>query len=363
LKKTKIFIDIFYYKTALSGIKTYIEELLSAVKDHGSNEVDYVISHDISKMDNNQFFINSKFRLVRWIFQLRYLIWKQLFLPIILYKKKIDYLICPDYVAPILSPSKKIVVIHDNLFWKYPQNYPRLWRKYFIGLIKAGIDKKTQIVTTSNYSKDGLSDFFKKNSIKSIYQSSEDTSSNVNTNNKKYITHIGTFERRKDLLTLVKAYKKIIDNGHCKYDLVLAGSTFINGSHKVYNEIINYINEHGLEKKVIIPGYISKNEILKLYSESIVYVFPSIDEGFGIPLIEAMKSGVPVICSDIEIFKEIGRDSVLYFKVGDENDLFEKLRTLLNNEELRKDLINSGKQNIKRFNRKNFIKEFEKIYK
>ena len=76
-----------------------------------------------------------------------------------------------------------------------------------------------------------------------------------------------------------------------------------------------------------------------------------------------MKSGVPVICSDIKIFKEIGKASALYFKTGDENDLFEKLRTLLNNEELRKDLINSGKQNIKRFNRKNFIKEFEKIYK
>jgi len=363
LKKTKIFIDIFYYKTALSGIKTYIEELLSAVKDHGSNEVDYVISHDISKMNNNQFFINSKFRLVRWIFQLRYLIWKQLFLPIILKRKKIDYVICPDYVVPMICSSKKIVVIHDNLFWKYPQNYPRLWRKYFIGLIKAGIDKKTQIVTTSNYSKDGLSDFFKKHSIKSIYQSSENASSNIKPYSKKYITHVGTFERRKDLLTLVKAYKKIIDNGHCEYDLVLAGSTFINGSHKVYNEITNYINEHGLEKKVIIPGYISKNEILKLYSESIVYVFPSIDEGFGIPLIEAMKSGIPVICSDIEIFKEIGKDSTLYFKVGDENDLFEKLRTLLKNEELRKDLINSGKQNIKRFNRKNFIKEFEKICK
>ena len=273
MKKTKVFIDIFYYKTALSGIKTYIEELLSAVKDHGSNEVDYVISHDISKMNNNQFFINSKFRLVRWIFQLRYLIWKQLFLPIILKRKEIDYVICTDYVVPMICPSKKIVVIHDNLFWKYPQNYPRLWRKYFIGLIKAGIDKKTQIVTTSNYSKDGLSDFFKKDSIKSIYQSSEDASSNVNTHSKKYITHIGTFERRKDLLTLVKAYKKIIDNGQSEYDLVLAGSTFINGSYKVYNEIINYINEYGLENKVIIPGYIPRNEVIKLYSESIVYVF------------------------------------------------------------------------------------------
>ncbi len=363
MKKTKIFIDIFYYKTALSGIKTYIEELLSAVKDHGSNEVDYVISHDISRMYNNQLFINSKFRLVRWIFQLKYIIWKQLFLPIILYRKKIDYLICPDYVVPIICTSKKIVVIHDNLFWKYPYNYSPLWRKYFTWLIKAGIDKKTQIVTTSNYSKDGLSDFFKEDIIKSIYQSSENTFSDIKTYNKKYITHVGTFERRKDLLTLVKAYKKIIDNGHCEYDLVLAGSTFINGSHIVYDEIKNYINEHGLEKNIIIPGYISRNMINKFYSESIVYVFPSIDEGFGIPLIEAMKFGVPVICSDIEIFKEIGKDSALYFKVGDENDLFEKLKTLLKNEELRKDLIICGKQNIKRFNRKNFIKEFEKIYK
>jgi len=363
LKKTKVFIDIFYYKTALSGLKTYIEELLSAVKEHGNNEIEYVISHDISKMANNQFFINSKFRLVRWVFQLRYLIWKQLFLPIILKRKKIDYVICPDYVVPMICSSKKIVVIHDNLFWKYPQNYPLLWRKYFIRLIKAGIDKKTQIVTTSNYSKDGLSDFFKKDNIKLIYQSSENAYRNIKPYSKKYIIHVGTFERRKDLLTLVKAYKKIIDNGHNDYDLVLAGATFINGSHVVYNEIKNYINEQGLEKKVIIPGYISKNEIVKLYSESIVYVFPSIDEGFGIPLIEAMKSGVPVLCSDIEIFKEIGKDSALYFKVGDENDLFEKLRTLLKNEELRKDLINSGKQNIKRFNRKNFIKEFEKICK
>ena len=131
MKKTKVFIDIFYYKTALSGLKTYIEELLYAVKEHGSDEIEYVISHDISKMANNQFFINSKFRLVRWVFQFRYLLWKQLTLPVLLHKKKIDYVICPDYIAPILCKSKKIVVVHDNLFWKYPQNYPKIWRKYF----------------------------------------------------------------------------------------------------------------------------------------------------------------------------------------------------------------------------------------
>ncbi len=363
MKKTKVFIDIFYYKAALSGLKTYIEELIYAVKDHGSNDIDYLISHDISKMLNNQFFINSQFRIIRWIYQFRYLLWKQLFLPALLYKNKIDYVICPDYVAPIFCPSKKIVVIHDNLFWKYPQNYPILWRKYFIGLINAGITKRTEIVTTSNYSKNGLSKIFKNNIIKSIYQSSNTNSSGLINSKKIYITHIGTFEKRKDLMTLVKAYKKLIDNKFIDYKLVLAGAKNLNGYGRLYFNIKNYIDKYDLNDYICIPGYLNNKEIKKLYSESIIYVFPSEDEGFGIPIIEAMKSEIPIICSDIEIFKEIGKNSTLYFEVGNHNDLYEKLKNLINDKNLRKNLIRSGKENVLVFNRNNFIKEFEKIYK
>ncbi len=362
MKKTKVLIDIFYYKTALSGIKTYIEEILLAAKDHGSNDIDYIFSHDISKMVNNQFFINSKYRLVRWIFQFRYFLWKQLFLPILLLRKKVDYVICPDYVAPILCSSKKIVVIHDNLFWKYPQNYSKLWRKYFTWLIKAGIDKKTKIVTTSKYSRNGLSTIFKDIKIKSIYQSSNNNCSGIKKSKKKYITHIGTFEKRKDLMTLVKAFKKLIENEYLNYKLVLAGAKNLNGYGRLYFEIKNYIQNNNLSDYIETPGYLKVKEIKKLYSESLIYVFPSLDEGFGIPIIESMNSDVPIICSDIEIFKEIGKDSALYFKAGNHNDLYKKLNILINDDDLRKNLVKLGKKNVKRFNRSNFIKEFEKIY-
>ena len=362
MKKTKVLIDIFYYKTALSGIKTYIEEILLAAKDHGSNDIDYIFSHDISKMVNNQFFINSKYRLVRWIFQFRYFLWKQLFLPILLLRKKVDYVICPDYVAPILCSSKKIVVIHDNLFWKYPQNYSKLWRKYFTWLIKAGIDKKTKIVTTSKYSRNGLSNIFKDIKIKSIYQSSNTNCSGIKKSKKKYITHIGTFEKRKDLMTLVKAFKKLIENEYLNYKLVLAGAKNLNGYDRLYFEIKNYIQNNNLSDYIETPGYLKVKDIKKLYSESLIYVFPSLDEGFGIPIIESMKSDVPIICSDIEIFKEIGKDSALYFKAGNHNDLYKKLNILINDDDLRKNLVKLGKKNVKRFNRSNFIKEFEKIY-
>jgi len=362
LKKTKVFIDIFYYKAALSGIKTYIAELTSAAKDHGSNKIEYVISHDISKIVNNQFFVNSRFKLVRWIFQIRYIFWKQIFLPIILYRNKIDYIICPDYIAPAICPSKKIVVIHDNLFWKYPLNYPKLWRKYFVKLIEIGIDNETQIVTTSNYSKIGLSKIFKNSSIKPIYQSSEYYIDRINCNEKIYITHIGTFEKRKDLMTLVKAFQNVINSGYLNIKLVLAGSIQINGSNDIYLEIKSFVKNNKLEDFVEIPGYLKKQDVKELLSKTLIYVFPSLDEGFGIPLIEAMNSDIPVVCSDIEIFKEIGKNSVLYFKASDANDLSKQIIKILNDNKLQSKLIKAGKTNVKKFNRKNFISSFEKLF-
>ena len=70
LGKIKVYIDVFYYITALSGIKTYIEELVDGLNKYGRKDVEYTFSHDIYKLKNNQFFINSRFRLVRWVFQI-----------------------------------------------------------------------------------------------------------------------------------------------------------------------------------------------------------------------------------------------------------------------------------------------------
>ncbi len=362
MKKTKVYIDVFYYKTALSGIKTYIEELVQGINKYGRKDVEYIFSHDIEKLKNRQFFINSKYRLVRWVFQLRYLFWKQIILPVKLLSNSADVLICPDYVAPILSPTKKIVVIHDNLFWKYPFNYPMLWRSYFIKLIKLGLSNNSEIVTTSKYSKKGLKNIFK-NKISYIYQSSERVYfKNTTEISNDYILHIGTFEKRKDLLTLVKAFKLLKENTKSNLKLVLAGSKNFNGNKQIYKEIKRYILKNNLFSSVIIPGYINKKQAIYYFNNAFTYVFPSIDEGFGIPLIEAMRAQVPVICSDIEVFKEIGDDSVIYFKKQDYNDLYNKLKFILANKSTILDLISKGTKRANLFNQKNFIEGFEKLY-
>ena len=354
---------MFYYKTALSGLKTYIEELVSASKIHGSDEIEYIFSHDLKKIKNNQFFINPKFKIIRWIFQLRYLVWKQIILPTKLLINKVDIVICPDYVAPIFCCSKKIVVIHDNLFWKYPKNYPRIWRYYYTKLIQWGLNSQSIIITTSNYSKLGLLPLFKKNKIYPVYQSSENFSiQQTNENGKKYILHIGTYERRKNLLTLIKAFKILKEELKVNCKLVLAGSTYINGDNKVLLKIEKYIAENNLFNSILMPGYIDKKKALYFYNNSLMYVFPSIDEGFGIPLIEALSLRVPVICSDIPIFREIAANSVLYFETQNEINLLEKMKELIQSEELSKKLVLKGLERVKKFNRYNFIKDLEKTY-
>ena len=370
MKKVRVFVDVYYFKAALSGIKTYIHEFNQASIKYGSKDIEYLFSHDLEKFKNNLIFINSKNRLVRWLFQFNYFIWKQIILPLKLLYFKADYLICPDYIAPKLTfKTKKIIVIHDSLFWDYPKNYSSLWRKYFLFLLELGINNKTKIVTTSNYSKTNLKDRLKtKTTINYVYQSSKKpqiftkkTLSSLRLP-KSYILHIGSFEKRKDLLTLVKAFcdlKKNQSNKNLK--LILAGAVTVNGNKKVYNKIKSFIDNNNLDSDVIFPNFISNEDLSIYYKNALVYVFPSIDEGFGIPIIESFSYSTPVVCSNIPVFKEIGNDAVVYFEKGNFISLSEKIQELINSKELREKFVAKGEVQLKNFSRKKFIEGFENI--
>ena len=226
MKKITVLVDVFYLKAAVAGIGSYIRELEASCKDHGSDNFNYVFSHDINKLVGNSVFLNSNNRIIRWIFQIRYLIYKQVQLPLKILFSNADYVICPDYIAPYFTfKAKRITVLHDSLFWDQKNNYSVLWRKYFISLINLGINRRLKLVTTSNYSKKNLIKIFGNNrNINFVYQSfnfHKTTSSNYKTP-ENYLLHIGSFEKRKDLITLVKAFKLVNDPN---LKLVLGRST------------------------------------------------------------------------------------------------------------------------------------------
>jgi glycosyltransferase involved in cell wall biosynthesis len=287
------------------------------------------------------------------------LIYKQIQLPLKILFYNADYVICPDYIAPYFTfKAKRVTVLHDSLFWDYKKNYSFLWNKYFISLINLGINSRTQIITTSNYSKKNLIKILGSDkSISYVYQSFNfhKTSSSNYITPKNYLLHIGSFEKRKDLITLVKAFR-LVDDSNLK--LVLAGAKIINGNSEVLNEIKTFIVQNKLEDKVILAGYVSKEEASILYKNARIYVFPSLDEGFGIPVLEALSFSIPVICSDIDVFKEVGGEYVEYFKVGDFISLSKKVTSILKSKNLKQ---KNNIMHLNKFSRKNFIKGFEEI--
>ena len=370
MAKLKVLIDVYYFKSALSGIRTYILELKIAAEKYGSENIEYVFSHDLNKLSNKHFFLNSKYKLIRWLFHLKYLIWKQLILPFKLLWYKPDYLICPDYVSPIFSfNTRKLTVIHDSMFWDHSVDYNLIWRKYFTTLIELGINHKTHIITTSNYSKATLKLVINKsNLIDVVYQSFErNLEESIKLNNgiqlpEKYIFHIGSFEKRKDLITLVKAFHLIKKNGaNKKLKLILAGAKVFNGNHYVLNEINKYILNNNLENEILLLDYINKELADFYFKNAFIYAFPSFNEGFGIPIIEAFSYSLPIVCSDIPVFKEIGNEAVSFFEVKNFLSLSKKIQELIDSKIYRTELIDKGNNQLMKFSRKNFIQGFEDI--
>ena len=359
MKKITVLVDLYYLKAAVAGIGSYIRELEASCKDHGSDRIKYIFTHDINKLVGKAIFLNSNNKIIRWTFQIRYLIYKQIQLPLKILFYNADYVICPDYIAPYFTfKAKRVTVLHDSLFWDNKKNYSFLWNKYFISLINLGINSRTQIITTSNYSKKNLIKILGSDkSISYVYQSFNfhKTSSSNYITPKNYLLHIGSFEKRKDLITLVKGFR-LVDDSNLK--LVLAGAQIVNGNSEVLNEIKTFIVQNKLEDKVILAGYVSKEEASILYKNARIYVFPSLDEGFGIPILEALSFSIPVICSDIDVFKEVGGEYVEYFRVGDFISLSKKITSILKSKNLKQ---KNNIMHLNKFSRKNFIKGFEEI--
>jgi len=369
-QKIKVFIDTFYYQAALSGIRTYINELVLGAKNSKNKNIEYIFSHDINHWDKNHKFLNPKNRLFRLYFHLYYFFWKQIILPFKILKHKPNVLICPDYVAPLWRlKTLKLCVIHDTLFWDYPKNYNRLWRKYYTKLISLGLRGNSSVVTTSNYVKSNLESLFSKQnfSIKVIYQSflkpkidDDRILKTLNLEDNDFLLHVGSFDKRKDLITLVKAFRLLKEdriNKHLK--LVLAGQKILNANSEVLNELESYIFTNNLSKSVLMTGYLSNEEITYLYKKAFIYVFPSLEEGFGIPVLEAFALKTPVVTSNAPAMVEIAGGAAEHYNAGDQVELYKILTKLIASEPERACLIKKGTKRLKDFSREKFVKDYE----
>ena len=174
--------------------------------------------------------------------------------------------------------------------------------------------------------------------------------------------HVGSFDKRKNILTLVKAFEKLIKlERKTDLKLILVGKQKVNGNSKVSKDIINFIKISNLENDVTLTDHLPDSDVIGLYSNALIFVFPSSDEGFGIPMLECFSNDLPIICSDIPIFREIGTDNVFYFELENVDELSATMHKLINSKSEKDALINKGRERLKIFSRKAFVKDFENI--
>lgn len=161
---------------------------------------------------------------------------------------------------------------------------------------------------------------------------------------KPYILFLGTLEPRKNLISLLKAYE-VTPELHSNYELVLAGG--MDWKFEEVKQKIDAMRAAGLG--VIHCGYVSMDERAALYQDAEVFVLPSHEEGFGMPILEAMQYETPVAVSDIPVFHEVAGNAALYFDQTDANDIAEKLVLILTDKKLQAKLLHESKLALKKY--------------
>ena len=261
---------------------------------------------------------------------------------------------------------KSLVTIHDLIFVRYPHLYSFFDRKIHFYKFKKAARDANLIIAISEQTKKDIVEFLKIDSskIKVIYQgchdvfkrdfSYEDCKKVIAKFNlpNEFILNIGTIETRKNILLAVKALKNI--------DTCLV----IVGKETPYaNEIKNYISEHHLENKVIFLKGLSIQELAILYKLAKVFVYPSLYEGFGIPIIEALYSKTPVITTLGGVFPEAGGPNSVYVNPTNVDEMKKAILRLLQNDDLCKEISLKGWEFVQKFNDENIANEFMEIYK
>jgi len=158
--------------------------------------------------------------------------------------------------------------------------------------------------------------------------------------NKEYIFYIGGFESRKNVPLLIRAFSKIANHysANLKDKILVIGGEVPRDRSPLLDDVKGLVKTIGMEDKIKFIGKVSDDELVALYNEAEFFIFPSLYEGFGLPVLEAMSCGTPVIASEIGSLKEIAQDTVQYFHPEREDELVQCINRFLTDEALKEEL-------------------------
>lgn len=286
-------------------------------------------------------------------------------------KLGLDLLHSPDFIPPLKRSYKSIITVHDLAFLLYPQFMTKESARYY-GQIDQAVKNTDHIIAVSEATKQDLVKLLgvphRKISViyegvNPAYYQTEKTETHTFVKEKfgldpGFLFFISTIEPRKNIPTLLKGFKWLKDHHQRPEKLVLAGSR-----GWLFEEVDDTIKQLNLENDVILLGRVNDSAVKYLYNAASMLVYPSFYEGFGLPPLEAMNCGTPVIASKIKVMPEVVGDAALLIDPLDDEAIGVAMNRLLTDETLRQELIAKGLKRASKFSWAQAAKETLAVYR
>jgi glycosyltransferase involved in cell wall biosynthesis len=276
-----------------------------------------------------------------------------------------ELLFVPSHVLPLFHPQCSVVTVHDLGYLYYPEAHTLSQNVYLRWSTRFNARSATRVLADSEATRQDLVSHYQvpADKIRVVYPGWDETLAPVDDPAalaavreryglaQPYLLYIGTLHPRKNLVRLVQAFNLIVQSpapgpqsSVSNLQLVLAGQ-----KGWLYDELLTEVRRLGLADLVLLTGYVPENDLSALLSGAQAFVYPSLYEGFGFPILEAMACSTPVICSNVSSLPEVAGDAALQVDPLDVEALAQAIQHVIADEGLRHELVARGRQQIKRF--------------
>lgn len=361
----KIGVDARPLSYQLTGIGVYLKHLLDEIQKIDHQNDYYLISNGPIDYDlNNPRWSKVAGKLDR---KLLSTLWMQLNVPIIAVRQNLDLFWGSRHHLPLLlSPGiRTVVTVHDIVNRLYPGTMalPNLLVER--SLMKLSLKRSDVILAVSRSTAADIKKEFgiSANKITTVYlgtpvfprepKCGPEQSNDVPSN---YFLFVGTLDPRKNFERIFKAFELLRPLSQGLHLVIIGGEGWKN------KKFLKMVRTHPLKDHIHMPGYLPRNQLLSYYENAICLMFPSLYEGFGLPILEGMSCGTPVITSNVSSMQEVAGDAALLVDPYDIGAIAEAMNKLLRDEQLRERFISMGFQRTKEFSWKRCAKETLRVF-
>ena len=376
-KTKRIGIDARFYGPVGKGLGRYTKEVVDKVviSDRENEYIVFLSQENFDEFVSDNLKVKKVLADVYW-----YTLAEQIIMPYLIWRAHLDLMHFPHFNVPVLTPVKFVVTIHDLILTKFPTIrattlsplFYKIKNRIYRIVIWLAIKRAKIVIAVSQFTKDDIVRQFKIKPDK-VVVTYEGVSGLLNkklggfSNDKEillgynisspFLLYVGNAYPHKNLEGLVKVFS-VIHGKRPNLSLVLVGR-----QDYFYKRVQEFTEKYWGEKSpVIFPGFVPDKNLKFLYSQALAYVFPSFYEGFGLPPLEAMAGGCPVVSSNKSSLPEILGEAAIYFNPEDEGEMIKQIEKIIEDKNLRQELVKRGYEQVKKYSWEKCAQETLGVY-